>query len=75
MKKTLTVATMVILAACNTNPAPPTTDSARSTLDSGSTAKTIQSPYDISYSSKSVMDDPKNAESLLAIWKAYDNGC
>jgi len=21
-----------------------------------------------------VMDDPKNAESLLAIWKAYDNG-
>jgi len=20
------------------------------------------------------MDDPKNAESLLAIWKAYDNG-
>ena len=26
------------------------------------------------YSSKFVMDDPKNAESLLAIWKSYDNG-
>jgi hypothetical protein len=36
--------------------------------------KTIQSPYPISYSSKFTIDDPKNAESLLAIWKAYDNG-
>lgn len=36
--------------------------------------KTIQSPYPISYSSKFVMDDPKNAETLLAIWKSYDNG-
>ncbi len=36
--------------------------------------KSIQSPYDITYSSKFEIDDPKNAESLLAIWKSYDNG-
>lgn len=74
MKKLLTLAALAILAACNSNSPAPTTDSTRSKQDSGSMTKTIQSPYDITYSSKFVMDDPKNAESLLAIWKAYDNG-
>jgi hypothetical protein len=49
-------------------------DSTKASQDSGSMAKAIQSPYDIRYSSKFVMDDPKNAESVLALWKSYDNG-
>ena len=74
MKKALLLAALAIFAACNSNAPASKTDSAGATQDSGSMAKTIHSPYDITYSSKFVMDDPKNAESLLAIWKAYDNG-
>ena len=74
MKKLLTLAAMAILAACNSNSPASTTDLAASKPDSSAMAKTIQSPYEISYSSKFVMDEPKNAETLLAIWKAYDNG-
>ena len=74
MKKLLTLAALAIFAGCNSNPPATTTDSASVKPDSAAMVKTIQSPYPISYSSKFVMDDPKNAESLLAIWKAYDNG-
>src|SRR5260370_2575882 len=74
MKKFLTLAALAILASCNSNAPATTTDAAASKPDSVSMPKAIQSPYDISYSSKFVMDDPKNAESLLAIWKSYDNG-
>ncbi|MES1226805.1 MAG: hypothetical protein ABUT20_65635, partial [Bacteroidota bacterium] len=34
----------------------------------------IKSPYPVSYSSRFAMDDPKNAETLLSIWKDWDNG-
>jgi len=74
MKNALLLAALAIFAACNTNAPASKTDSTGAGPDSGYTAKTIQSPYDITYSSKFVMDDPKNAESLLALWKAYDNG-
>jgi hypothetical protein len=36
--------------------------------------KPIQSPYAIGYSSSFAIDEPKNAETLLALWKTYDNG-
>lgn len=36
--------------------------------------KAIQSPYPVMYSSSFEIDGPKNAESVLALWKAYDNG-
>ncbi|GGB18357.1 hypothetical protein GCM10011511_47730 [Puia dinghuensis] len=36
--------------------------------------KPIESPYQIAYSSKFVIDDNKNAESVLKLWKVYDNG-
>lgn len=74
MKRLLTLATLAIFAACNSNSPATTADSTKSTLDSATMVKAIQSPYEIEYSSKFVMDDPKNAESLLAIWKSYDNG-
>jgi hypothetical protein len=74
MKLPLLLAPLVFLAACNSTAPASTADSAKVVNDSASTVKAIQSPYDIMYSSKFVIDDPKNAESLLALWKAYDNG-
>ena len=74
MKKALLLAALAVFTACNSNAPASKTDSAGAGPDPGSMAKTIRSPYDITYSSKFEMDDPKNAESLLAIWKAYDNG-
>ena len=74
MKLPLLLAPLVVLAACNSTAPASTADSAKSNMDSTSTVKAIQSPYDIMYSSKFAMDEPKNAESLLALWKAYDNG-
>ncbi len=38
------------------------------------TMPAIKSPYPIGYSSDFEKDDPKNAETLLALWKAWDNG-
>jgi hypothetical protein len=74
MKKILTVVVSAFLASCGSNTSTPPTDAAKVIPDSPATVKTIQSPYHIDYSSKFTIDDPKNAESLLAIWKAYDNG-
>jgi hypothetical protein len=34
----------------------------------------INSPYDIQYSSKFIMGNPKYAENVLTLWKDYDNG-
>lgn len=49
-----------------------TSDSMPST--SSVAMKDIMSPYPVDYSSKFVMDDPKNAESVLSLWKAWDDG-
>jgi hypothetical protein len=65
MKLPLLLAALAFLAACNSTAPGSTADSAKIISDSASTVKAIQSPYDIIYSSKFVMDDPKNAESLL----------
>jgi hypothetical protein len=65
-------ALLVFLAACNSTPTTTTTNPPTIVSDSAS-ARPIQSPYDISYSSKFAMDDPTNAESVLKFWKAYDN--
>jgi len=74
MKQFMVLAAMAFLAACN-NSSPASADSAKVTADSpAAKMKDIQSPYPIMYSSKFVMDDPKNAETLLAMWKSYDNG-
>jgi len=72
MKQFLVLAVMVVLSACNSStPAP----GENAKADSPTTKmKDIQSPYAIDYSSKFTIDDPKNAESLLALWKAFDNG-
>jgi hypothetical protein len=75
MKKILVLASITMLAACNSNE-PAKTDTMKSGADSTTTMamKDINSPYAIGYSSKFVMDDPKNAETLLTLWKDWDNG-
>ena len=71
MKLNSAIALAVFFAACNSAPAPAhqKTDSA-----AAATPKLIKSPYDIMYSSNFAIDDPKNAETLLALWKTYDEG-
>jgi len=76
MKKPLLLIAAALIAACNGNPTTVTADKNNAKMDSGSSdrMKPIQSPYQIMYSSSFVMDDPKNAETVLALWKSYDNG-
>lgn len=71
MKKIFVLASVTMLAACN-SPEPAKTDAMKSGADS--TMQDITSPYQIGYSSKFVMADPKNAETLLTLWKDWDNG-
>jgi len=74
MKKVLLFATVGLLAACNSNTPASTSDTIKP-VDSTVTAMAeIQSPYAISYSSKFVMDHPKNAETVLKLWKDWDGG-
>ncbi|MEP6597626.1 MAG: hypothetical protein ABJA71_16850 [Ginsengibacter sp.] len=75
MKKILIIASLATLAACN-SPEPAKTDTMKMSADSTvqETVQDITSPYQIGYSSKFVMGDPKNAESVLTLWKDWDNG-
>jgi hypothetical protein len=71
MKNMVIPAVMAFLAACNpaqqekTEAAQPAADSA---------AREIQSPFNITYSSRFAIDEPKNAETVLTLWKDYEEG-
>ncbi len=71
MKKVFFFAVMAAMVSCNSNNSA-STDSMSSATDT--TAQKINSPYPVQYSSDFSMDDPKNAETLLSIWKSWDNG-
>src|SRR4051812_46490502 len=71
MKNVLLFACMAFLAACNSS-SPAATAATKSMPDS--TMAEIKSPYAIGYSSKFVMDDPRNAETVLQLWKDWDAG-
>jgi len=78
MKKVLLFGALVVLAACNSNQPAASTDTKAATDTTATIAAPvvaeIKSPYPVAYSSKFAMDDPKNAETLLSIWKDWDNG-
>jgi len=74
MKKILTCASFAIFAACNSGNDNAKVDSMKSGSDSTATVQDINSPYQIQYSSKFAMGDPKNAETILNLWKDWDNG-
>ena len=75
MKRFFVFSTVVVLAACNSNESTKTGATADSVKPvAEATMPAIKSPYPIGYSSDFEKDDPKNAETLLALWKAWDNG-
>jgi len=76
MKKILAIASLAMLAACNSPESAKTDDAMKTSADSAVQVQVpdITSPYKIGYSSKFVIDDPKNAETLLTLWKDWDNG-
>lgn len=73
MKKIFFMSLVILLAACNSKKTADN-ESTPTTVESPTQMKDINSPYPVNYSAKFVMDDPKNAESLLSIWKAWDDG-
>ncbi len=79
MKKILAFIAVGLLAACTSNESSDSgssgtpKDSAMSPVVASPAP--IQSPdYKIAYSSDFVMDDPKNAETVLKLWKVWDDG-
>jgi hypothetical protein len=76
MKRNLLFSVLALLTACNSNPPASSTDSlAKPAADSVMSAMpAIQSPYPIEYSSKFAVDAPKNAETILTVWKDWENG-
>jgi len=68
MKKILIVASVALLAACNSKK----DESAKTGGES--TGQVIKSPYEMLYSSNFAMGDSKNAEAILTLWKDWDNG-
>ena len=76
MKKIFVFAVAALFAACNSSDTAKNetakTEPAKSEAEP--MAKEISSPFPVNYSSKFVMDDPKNAETLLTLWKDWDNG-
>lgn len=76
MRRTPAILLLAVLSACTGAPTAPATDStvaAKPAVDSAA-MRPINSPYAIGYSSKFAMDGPANAETVLALWKAYDDG-
>ena len=74
MKKVFVFVSIALLAACNSKE-PAKTESMKSGSDTAmNNMRDINSPYAVTYSSKFEMDDPKNAETLLNLWKVWDAG-
>ncbi|HEY6063864.1 MAG TPA: hypothetical protein VIV35_09660 [Chitinophagaceae bacterium] len=73
MKKILIFAAVALFAACNSKKAETKEESAK-TGGEEPTGQVINSPYEVGYSSKFTMGDPKHAEAILTLWKDWDNG-
>ena len=73
MKKIFIVAFMAFFAACN-NSGDTKVDSMKSGDTTATTMRDINSPYPVGYSSKFEIADPKYAETILTLWKDWDNG-
>lgn len=75
MKKVFIISS-VLFAACNNSGDKAKVDSMSTDTTATMAAKTmpdINSPYPVVYSSKFEIGDPKNAETVLKLWKDWDN--
>lgn len=64
---------MALLASCN-NSGDSKVDSMKSNDSTATAMRDINSPYPVAYSSKFEIADPKYAETILNLWKDWDNG-
>ena len=76
MRKLIFAAAIAAIVSCNSNPS---SNTQATTGDSTTTASSEVQPdvtyaYPVNYSSKFATGDTKNAQAVLNIWKAYDNG-
>ena len=70
MKKILVASFIICLVACNSNKEEVKGVTATDT----STNASVSYPYNITYSSKFEMADPKYGQTILQLWKDWDNG-
>ncbi len=76
MKKVFIISSVALFAACNNSGDKAKVDSMNVDTTATTAAKTmpdINSPYPVVYSSKFEIGDPKNAETVLKLWKDWDN--
>ena len=76
MRKIFIISSVALFAACNNSGDKAKVDSMNVDTTATATAKTmpdINSPYPVIYSSKFEIGDPKNAETVLKLWKDWDN--
>ena len=80
MRKIFIISSVAFCAACNNSGDKAKVDSMSAASDSTAAATTpapmtaINSPYPVLYSSKFEIGEPKYAETILALWKDWDNG-
>ncbi|MFL5808056.1 MAG: hypothetical protein ACJ749_00965 [Flavisolibacter sp.] len=75
MKRVFIVGFMAFFAACNNSGDKAKVESMSAAKDSSTTTMAeINSPYPVGDSSKFEMGNPKNAETILNLWKDWDNG-
>src|SRR6266496_4125774 len=74
MKKLIIVFSIVILTACSNQKTESMKSGADSTAASTTAMADVTYPYPVNYSSKFEMADPKYAQTILTLWKDWDNG-
>jgi hypothetical protein len=75
MKKIFIISSVALFAACNNSGDKAKVDSMNTdtTATAAKTMADINSPYPVVYSSKFEIGDPKYAETVLKLWKDWDN--
>src|ERR1700730_15145048 len=74
MRKILAMAGISLLAACNNSPKDEVSSVAPNRDSSAAAAsENVSYPYTATYSSKFEIGDPKHAQTILNLWKDWDN--
>src|SRR5215210_3925290 len=74
MRKIIFFGMIAAFVSCTSNPKSTNETGAMSSNKDTSANEDLASPYPISYSSKFKIGDNKNAETILNLWKMWDNG-
>jgi hypothetical protein len=74
MKKVFVLASVAFFASCNSGNDGTKVDSMKSGSDSATTQQDVSYPYQVQYSSKFEIADAKHAQTILNLWKDWDNG-